>query len=165
MESKIKRTIVVGSDHAGFLIKERIVKYLTSLNAYELIDVGTNSEESVDFPDYSEKLCLEVLKDKERLGIIVCGSGIGVSISCNKLQGIRCALVHDYLSAKMSRLHTGCNVAAIGGNFVGPQLAENIVDAFLSHDLLTEEKYSRRINKITALEKKYLAVDNENKNI
>jgi ribose 5-phosphate isomerase B len=153
MENK---KLILGSDHAGFDMKEVIKKHLLESGKYEIIDVGCNSKDSVDFPDYAEKLSLEVLKDKSNLGIICCGSGIGVSISCNKIAGIRCALVHDYYTAKMCRQHTDCNVIAIGGSVVGNQVGINIVDAFLSHELIQEDKYIRRINKITELEKKYL---------
>ena len=151
----IKKKIIIGSDHAGYVMKEIIKKYLSNLENYDVYDVGCNSLDSVDFPDYAEILCLEVLKDKSILGIIVCGSGIGVSISCNKVPGIRCALVHDYYTAKMCRKHTDCNVIAIGGQVVGPQVAEIIVEAFLKYDFLNEEKYNRRLNKITQMENKY----------
>jgi ribose 5-phosphate isomerase B len=152
---KLRRKIIVGSDHAGYLMKEHIKKYLQGLNTYDIIDVGCDSTISCDFPDYAEKLCAEVLLDKYNLGIVVCGSGIGVSITCNKIPGIYCALVHDYFTAKMCRKHNNCNVIAIGGNVVGPAVAENIVEAFLSHELINEEKYIRRINKIEEIEKKY----------
>src|SRR5690242_4228464 len=96
-----KRTIVLGSDHAGFKLKQILIDYLKSMNsAYEIVDVGTDSDKSVDYPDYAFKLCDEVLKGKENRGILVCGSGIGVSISANKVNGIRCGLVHDYTTAK-----------------------------------------------------------------
>ena len=151
----IKKKIIIGSDHAGYNMKEIIKKYLSSFVYYNVYDVGCNSLDSVDFPDYAEKLCSEVLGDKNNLGIIVCGSGIGVSISCNKVPGIRCALVHDYYTAMMCRKHTDCNVIAIGGQVVGPQVAENIVEAFLKYDFLNEEKYKRRLDKITQMENKY----------
>jgi ribose 5-phosphate isomerase B len=150
-----KRTIVVGSDHAGYDMKEHIKKYLVGLNTYNVVDVGCDSKDSVDFPDYAEKLSLEVLKDENNLGIIVCGSGIGVSIACNKISGITCALVHDYYTGKMCRQHNNANVIAIGGHVVGTSVAVNIVEAFLTHDVIKEEKYLRRINKISELEKKY----------
>jgi ribose 5-phosphate isomerase B len=149
-----KKRIVIGSDHAGFNIKENVKKHLNELGQYDVVDVGTNSLDSVDFPDYSEKLASEVLKDKNNLGIVCCGTGIGVSIACNKIPGIRCGLVHDYYTAKMSRLHTDCNVIAIGGSVVGNGVGLSIVDAFLGHDLIKEDKYIRRINKISDIEKK-----------
>jgi ribose 5-phosphate isomerase B len=156
MENIAKRKIIIGSDHAGFDMKELLKSsYLNTLDGYEIVDVGCKSKDSVDFPDYAEKLSLEVLKDKENLGIVICGSGIGVSIACNKVAGIRCGLVHDYYTAKMSRLHTDCNVIAIGAQVVGNNVAISIVEAFLGHNLIQEEKYMRRINKITELENKY----------
>jgi ribose 5-phosphate isomerase B len=150
-----KRTIIVGSDHAGFKLKEAIKTHLESLNKYNVIDVGTYSTVSCDFPDYAEKLCDEVLKNEENRGVVICGSGIGVPICCNKRSGIRCALVHDTLSAKLSREHTDCNVMAMGEFFIGENLGKNIVDSFLSYDLIKEEKYIRRKNKIVAIEEKY----------
>jgi ribose 5-phosphate isomerase B len=154
---KEKETIIIGSDHAGFKIKEHLRIYLESLNKYEVIDVGTKSEDSVDFPKYAEALCIEVLKNPSYKGIVVCGSGIGVSITCNKIPGIYCALVHDYWTAMMCRKHNDCNVIAMGQNSVGEKLAENIVDAFLSHEFITsEDKYKRRKDMITAIEEKYL---------
>ena len=152
----IKKRIIIGSDHAGFVMKENIKKYLSTLEDYDTFDIGCNSLDSVDFPDYAEKLCLDVLKNTTNKGIIFCGSGIGVSIACNKVPGIRCALVHDYYTAMMCRKHTDCNIIAIGGQVVGQQVAENIVEAFLKYDFLDEEKYNRRINKITQIENKYI---------
>lgn len=156
-KNTLKRTIILGSDHAGFKLKKIIFEYLQNSDnkeLYDLIDVGTDSEKSVDFPDFAEKLCIEVLKNNTNVGILVCGSGIGVSITANKFPGIRCGLVHDHLTAKLSRQHTNCNVIAFGEGIIGPSVAKNIVDTFLSSELIDEEKYKRRIDKITEIEKK-----------
>jgi ribose 5-phosphate isomerase B len=152
----LKPTIVLGSDHAGFNLKSYLKKHLTDSEKYNIIDVGTDSTTSCDFPDYAEKLCEEVLKDPENIkGVVCCGSGIGVSITCNKITGIRCGLVHDTMSARLARQHTNCNVIAMGENFIGNVLAKEIVDTYLSHELIKEEKYLRRLQKMIDIEKKY----------
>jgi ribose 5-phosphate isomerase B len=153
---KSKRLIVLGSDHAGYKLKNIIKEYLTNHNSVEVIDVGTFSEESCDFPDYAQLVCQEVLKNEENRGILFCGSGIGVSIAANKIKGIRCALVHDHVTAKLAVEHTNCNVISIGENIVGQLVAKSIVDSFLIHKFLTDKKYQRRIDKITNIEEKNL---------
>jgi ribose 5-phosphate isomerase B len=100
---------------------------------------------------------LEVLKNPENRGIVICGSGIGISIAVNKVNGIRCGLVHDYLSTKLSREHNNCNVISLGANFIAKELAKHIVDTFLSTDFPGEERHLGRIDKISQIEK-------ENKN-
>ncbi len=149
-----KRKVAIGSDHAGFNLKCTIKKYLEDSGKYSLVDVGTNSSDSCDFPDFGEKVCQEVLKGNAT-GIVICGSGIGISITANKIPGIRCALVHDHLTAKLARLHTNCNVVAFGESIVGPLVAKDIVDTFLETEMLKEEKYQKRIDKVSAIEKKY----------
>ena len=166
-----KKIIVIGSDHAGFKLKQIVKQYLLEKNIYEIIDVGTNSTESTDYPDNAENLAVEVLKDSSRKGIIICGSGIGVSIVVNKFPGIRCALVHDFTGARLCRQHNDCNVIAMGEGFVGPTVAKEIVDAFLSYQLNIEERFQRRVNLIASIEAKLgtkLTVnlkDQENSNI
>jgi ribose 5-phosphate isomerase B len=158
MDSR-KRIIVIGSDHAGYKLKQILKSYLEEKNQFTVVDVGTDSSESCDFPDYAIKLCNKVLEDKETRGIVVCGSGIGVSITANKFPGIRCALVHDHLTAKLAIQHTNCNVIAIGESIVGSLQAKDIVDSYFSHEFINEEKYQRRINKITELENKFNSKD------
>ena len=158
MDSR-KRIIVIGSDHAGYKLKQILKSYLEEKNQFTIVDVGTDSSESCDFPDYAIKLCNKVLEDKETRGIVVCGSGIGVSITANKFPGIRCALVHDHLTAKLAIQHTNCNVIAIGESIVGSMQAKDIVDSYFSHEFISEEKYQRRINKITELENKFNSKD------
>ena len=152
MEIK-KQKVIIGSDHAGFSLKEVLKSYLASNSNIELIDCGCNSEESVDYPDYANAVALEVLKDPSNRGIVICGSGIGISIAANKVNGIRCALVHDYLSAKLSRQHNDSNVISLGAGFIGKELAKNIVDIFLSTDFTGEERHLRRHNKLAQIEK------------
>lgn len=154
--NNIKRTVIVGSDHAGYLLKEAIKVHLTSgsnENKFEIIDCGCDSEKSVDYPEFGAAVANEVLKNSENKGIVVCGSGVGISIAANKVNGIRCALVHDYLSAKLSRQHNNSNIISLGAGFVGKELAKNIVDVYLSTEFTGEERHQRRIDKLTEIEK------------
>lgn len=151
-----KRKIILGSDHAGFLLKEAIKAHLSSSenqNKFEIIDCGCDSDKSVDYPDFAVPVANEVLKNPENKGIVVCGSGIGISIACNKVNGIRCALVHDYLSAKLSRQHNNSNIISLGAGFIGKELAKNIVDVYLATDFTGEERHQRRIDKMSEIEK------------
>jgi ribose 5-phosphate isomerase B len=156
MDSKIaKKLIVIGSDHAGFKLKQHLKKYIEGIEGFELLDLGTNTFESCDFPDYAERVCLEVLKNEDNRGIIICGSGIGVSIAANKVPGIRCALVHDHLTTRLAKEHTNCNVIAMGERIIGTSQAETIVDAFITSEFIRAPNYLRRLDKITELEKKH----------
>jgi len=151
-----KKKVILGSDHAGFLLKEAIKLHLTSNqneNKFEIIDCGCDSETSVDYPDYGKAVAIEVLKNPENKGIVVCGSGIGISIAANKVNGIRCALVHDYLSAKLSRQHNNSNIISLGAGFIGKELAKNIVDVYLSTEFTGEERHQRRLDKMSQIEK------------
>lgn len=153
--NKLKKVIVIGSDHAGYKLKEHLKQYIEAKNIFTLIDLGTNSNESCDFPDYAEKVCEEVLKSQDNRGIVICGSGIGVSIAANKIPGIRCALVHDYLTTKLSIEHTNCNVIAMGERIIGISQAEAIVDVYINTEFINAPNYRRRIDKLTAIEEKY----------
>ena len=156
MFNNIKKRLIIGCDHGGFRLKSEIIKYLKAKECYEIVDVGCNSTESVDYPDYAEKACIEVLKEeKNSLGILICGTGIGISIAANKIPGIRCALCHDYTTAKLTRDHNYANVVAMGERIVGTEVAKDIVDAFLLTDFSNGENHVRRIGKIKELENKY----------
>ena len=123
--------IIVGSDHAGYALKEEVKKYLESMK-YEYIDVGTYSLDSVDYPDIAKKLSKKVLEDPANKGILLCGTGIGVSITANRFKGIRAALcVYPYM-ATMARKHNNANVLCLGGRLVSPALANEIVEVFLN---------------------------------
>jgi ribose 5-phosphate isomerase B len=150
------RKIIFGSDHAGYLLKEALKLHLSTdsnENKYEIIDCGPFSESKVDYPDYAKAVALEVIKNPENRGILVCGTGIGISIAANKLNGIRCGLVHDHFTAQLSRDHNDCNVVAIGAGLIGKELAKNIVDVFLSTKFSEGERHITRIEKIRAIEK------------
>lgn len=144
-------TIALGSDHGGFELKEVIIEHLKK-NGYDIKDFGIYSTSPADYPDEAVPVCQAVLAGEADLGILVCGTGIGISISANKIRGIRCALCGDVFSAKMSKLHNNAQVLALGGRVVGPGLALEIVDAFLCMPFSEDERHARRVDKIMKLE-------------
>ena len=145
--------ITIGSDHGAVELKDAVKKVLQELNC-EVNDIGTFGSEAVDYPDIAEKVCSEVLSGKAERGIVLCGTGIGISIAANKIKGIRCALCNDVFSAKMSREHNNANVLAMGGRVLGFGVAGEIVRAWIETDFSGDERHLRRIGKITALEDK-----------
>ena len=137
--------IAIGSDHGGYDLKERIVAYLKEKGiSYE--DMGCYSKDSVDYPTFGHAVAHAVADGKCEKGIVVCTTGIGISIAANKVPGIRCALCSDTLSAKMTRLHNDANVLALGGGMIGNNLAIDIVETFLNTPFSGEEKHQRRID-------------------
>ena len=138
--------IGIGSDHGGYELKESIKEYLNQLGV-EFVDYGTNSLESVDYPDFGKKVADAVLEKQVDRGILICGTGIGISITANRIQGIRCALCSDTFSARMSREHNNANILALGGRVVGLGLALDIVKTFLDTEF-EGGRHERRINKI-----------------
>ena len=147
--------LVIGADHGGVELKAEIRKYLDA-QGYEYHDVGTFTSEAVDYPDIGQAAAEYIAQGKADLGIIICGTGIGISISANKVPGIRCALVSDVFSAKRTREHNNANMMALGARVIGPGLAIELVDAFLHTDFLKEEaRHVKRVEKISAIEKKY----------
>lgn len=144
--------IVIGCDHGAFELKTVLIEHLQSLGK-EVEDCGTYDTQSVDYPDIAEKVCAEVNTGKYEFGILLCGTGIGISIAANKIDGIRCALVSDEFSAKMTRRHNNANVIAMGGRVLGPELAKSILDAFMSAEF-EGGRHQKRVDKIHALEHK-----------
>lgn len=144
--------IAIGSDHAGVYLKKQIVAFLVS-EGHQVVDCGTENEEPVDYPDVAEKVALEVLERKIP-GVLVCGTGIGVSIAANKIPGIRAALCHDLFTAQLARQHNDANIVAIGARITGYGLAEAIVQAFMQTSFLAG-RHQGRVEKIMALENKY----------
>ena len=144
--------ITIGSDHAATELKEEVKKVLAEFDA-EINDVGTFGTERVDYPDIAEKVCAEVTSGKSERGIVLCGTGIGISIAANKINGIRCALCGDVYSAKMSREHNNANVLAMGGRVIGFGLAGEIVRAWMTTEF-AGGRHANRVDKITALENK-----------
>lgn len=143
--------IAIGSDHAGFEMKSHLVKELQN-SGYDITDCGTNSSDSVDYPDYAGKVCELVTSKEVRYGIIICSTGIGISIAANKIDGIRAALCHTEFSARMARQHNDANVLALGGTVIGKNLALSIAEVFLAGTFSQGERHIRRINKIMSFE-------------
>ncbi|WP_068777393.1 ribose 5-phosphate isomerase B [Paenibacillus sp. FJAT-26967] len=146
--------IAIGADHAGYRLKDVIVPYLESLG-HEITDVGCNCDQSVDYPDYAVPVCDLVLAGKADKGILICGTGIGMTIAANKFPGIRCALVHDMFSAKATREHNDTNVLAMGERVVGPGVAQEIVKIWLETEFSNGERHENRLSKVKLLEEKY----------
>jgi ribose 5-phosphate isomerase B len=147
----IKLRIAIGSDHAGFPVKEAIRKYLEGAG-YAVDDQGTSSEDSVDYPDYGKAVGERVATKQDDLGIVVCGSGIGISIAANKVPGIRAALAHNVLTAQLAREHNDANVLALGARIVTPAAALEMVQTFLTTPY-AGGRHQRRLDKITQIEK------------
>ena len=141
--------IAMACDHGGFHLKEHIKKYLED-KGIEVVDHGTYSEDSVDYPDYAAKLCEDITSGASgaQKGILICGTGIGISIAANKVKGIRCALCGDVFSAKATREHNDANILAMGARVTGPGLALEIVKAFLETPFSNDERHIRRIKQI-----------------
>ncbi len=139
-------SIAVGSDHAGFKLKEELLSHL-SKNSIDFYDFGTYGEERVDYPDYAFKVANAVSKGEYQFGLVICGSGIGVSIAANKIKGIRAALCCNEYMAKMARKHNNANVIAMGGRTTAPEDAIKILDAFLKNDF-EGGRHQKRIEKI-----------------
>lgn len=145
--------IAIACDHGGLDLKNEIKKYLKD-NNYEVIDFGTDSLESCDYPDYALPASEAVACGQCEMGILICSTGIGVSIAANKVKGIRCAHCHDTYCAEFSRLHNDANMLAIGAKVVGAGYALKIVDVFLNTHF-DGGRHARRINKISDIENKY----------
>ncbi len=143
--------IAIGSDHAGFELKETIKTFLKE-KGIEVIDFGTYSEERVDYPDYAIPLAESVANGEEDFGILICGTGIGMSIAANKVKGIRASLCSDVYSAHSAREHNNANVLCLGGRVLGKELAKEIVDKWLSSSFLGG-RHKRRVDKIMNYEK------------
>lgn len=143
--------LLMGSDHGGIHLKQHLAAYLAD-KGYEIIDVGTDSDESCDYPDFAAKLCGELTKGVAEKGILVCGTGIGISIAANKCKGIRAAVCNDVYNARMSRMHNDANVLCMGERTIGVGTAELIVDTWLN-TAFEGGRHARRVAKIMALEK------------
>ncbi len=139
--------IGIGSDHGGFELKQEIIKHLKE-RKLEFKDFGTNSTDSTDYPVYAKKVANAILDGECDKGILICGTGIGISITANRMAGIRAAVCTDCYSAQATREHNDANILALGGRVVGPGLAIKIVDTFLDTPYSGEERHNKRINLI-----------------
>jgi ribose 5-phosphate isomerase B len=141
------KTISMGCDHGGYELKEALKKYLTD-KGYEINDRGCFSKDSVDYPVFARAVAEDVANKVSDRGIVICTTGIGVSITANKVKGVRCALCHNEHTARMTRLHNDSNVLAMGAAEVSVQMAEMIADLFLETEFSGEERHARRIQLI-----------------
>lgn len=146
--------IAIGADHAGVRLKDGLIALMESLG-HEVMDVGCHCLDSVDYPDYAITACEKVISGEADKGILVCGTGIGMSIAANKIPGIRCALVHDTFSAKATREHNDTNVLALGERVIGPGLAEDIIRIWLETEFSEGPRHQNRLRKVADLENKY----------
>jgi RpiB/LacA/LacB family sugar-phosphate isomerase len=146
--------VAVGADHAGYDLKQILVAYLRH-RGHEVIDVGTNSDDPVDYPDYAEALSKVIVEQRAERGVLICGSGVGTSVSANKIPGIRAGLCHNTYSARQGVEHDDMNVLVLGARVIGIELARELVDNFLVARFCGEERHRRRVEKIKALEERY----------
>jgi len=147
--------LVVGSDHAGFQLKNEMASLLKMLG-HDVLDVGAYDERPSDYPDFAEAVGRAVLDARAERGVLICGSGVGASVAANKLVGIRAGMCHDTYSAHQGVEHDNMNVLVLGSRVVGVKLAEDLVKAFLGAQFTHEERHMRRLAKVKALEEKNL---------
>ena len=146
--------VVIGSDHAGFQMKNAMGVLLASLG-HEVLDVGAYNENPSDYPDFAEAVDRAVLDGKAERGVLICGSGVGASVAANKLPGIRAGICHDTYSAHQGVEHDNMNVLVLGSRVIGVALAQDLVRAFMGAKFTNEERHVRRLGKVKALETKY----------
>lgn len=145
--------IAIGNDHSAVEMKREISAYLKE-KGYDVLNLGTDATESVDYPVYGEKVARAVVSGEADLGIAICGTGVGISISCNKVRGIRAVCCSEPYSAKLSRMHNDSNVLCFGARVIGPELAKMIVDEWLAASF-EGGRHQRRVDEIRALEEKF----------
>ena len=145
--------VAVATDHAGFPLKEDVICVIQKAG-HEVIDLGTDSTQPVDYPDYAEKLGRAIVDGKADRGVLICGSGVGASIAANKIKGIYAGLCHDVYSAHQGVEHDDMNVLCLGARIIGPAVVPELVQAFLGAEFSTEERHHRRVGKIHNLESK-----------
>ena len=145
--SSSPQDIFIAADHGALELKNYLRDQLQSKIGLNIIDLGTDSDDSVDYPDFAEALVKEVLKDSSRLGILCCGTGIGISIKANRYKGIRAALVHDEFTAKMAKAHNNANVLCLGGRTHSPELALKLVTIWLE-EAFEGGRHQRRLDKL-----------------
>jgi ribose 5-phosphate isomerase B len=153
-ESEPRMKVVIGSDHAGFQLKNAMGDLLRSMGN-EVLDVGAFNENPSDYPDFAEAVDRAVLDGKAERGVLICGSGVGASVAANKLPGIRAGMCHDTYSAHQGVEHDNINVLVLGSRVIGVALAQDLVRAFMGAKFSNEERHVRRLGKVKALETKY----------
>jgi ribose 5-phosphate isomerase B len=146
--------ITIGADHAGFPLKQEVAGHLREAG-HEVIDLGTNSTDPVDYPDYAEAVGKSILEGRVKRAILICGSGVGASVAVNKMPGIRAGLCHDTYSAHQGVEHDNMNVLVLGARVIGVALAKALADNFLRAVFTNEERHVRRLNKVMSIEERY----------
>ncbi len=142
-----KTTVALAADHAGFALKEELATELAKAGV-EFIDLGTNSTDSVDYPDFGRAVAEAVAEGRADRGVIICGTGIGISIAANRVSGVRAAVCHDATTARLAREHNDANVLALGARIVGAEVAKDCLQAFLSTPFDGGERHQRRVGKL-----------------
>ncbi len=142
--------IAIAADHGGYAYKQALIPFIEELG-HQVVDMGCNGPDSVDYPDYGLPCAKAVAAGEADFGVVICGTGVGISITCNKVRGIRCALCGDPLTARLTREHNNANMLAMGGRIIGMELAREIVRVFLSTDFLGG-RHQKRIDKISHYE-------------
>ena len=152
--------LVIGSDHAGFPLKEEVRAYLNKAG-HEIVDLGAYEIDPLDdYPDFAEKVGLAIKRGEAPRGILICGSGVGVCVAANKIPGIRAGMCHDTYSAHQGVEHDDMNIIVLGARIIGASLAFELVDAFIrAQFIIKEERFTRRFNKVLAIEAKYQCGD------
>jgi ribose 5-phosphate isomerase B len=148
--------ITIGSDHAGFELKQVLIDYLRQYG-HQVKDAGTNSTAPVDYPDFAEAVALSLLRGECERGILICGSGVGAAVAANKIPGIRAGQCHDTYSAHQGVEHDDVNVLVLGARVVGMELAKELCTAFLKAKFTAEERHRRRLAKTLSIEQRYAA--------
>jgi len=143
--------IAIGSDHAGFELKSVLAKQLRELG-HEVVDVGTNNTQPVDYPDFAEAVGKAVLDGRAERGVLICGSGVGASVAANKLRGIRAGLCHDTYSAHQGVEHDDMNILVLGARVIGQALAVDLMSTYIGAKFSNEARHVRRLNKVNALD-------------
>jgi len=155
MNTFLSSFVAFGADHAGYELKNRLAEVMSSVSSdsgsgFVARDFGANGPESVDYPDYAQQVCRAVIEGDARFGVLVCGTGIGMSIAANRFPGIRCALIHDVTSARLTRLHNDANVIAFGARLIGEDVALDALREFLTTPF-EGGRHSRRLAKLNTL--------------
>src|SRR4029453_16532152 len=156
--------VVIGADHAGFPLKETLADYIRLLG-HHVVDVGTYGTETVDYPDYAEALTQTLIDGQAARGVLICGSGVGASVAVNKLPGIRAGLCHDSYSAHQGVEHDDMNVLVLGGRVIGPELAQELVKAYLGATFTGEERHRQRLEKGHVLEGRLRALQGRGQSV
>lgn len=146
--------IAIASDHAGFALKQEIIEFFSDTGA-QIADLGAYSDAPADYPDFAEKIGSAIIKGEFERGVLICGSGVGASVAANKIKGIRAGLCHDTYSAHQGVEHDAMNVLVLGARVVGIELAKELVAAFLAAEFTSEERHSRRLEKVAGLEERF----------